>query len=166
MSNLRVIDIIPGTSVDGPGLRTSIYFAGCTHKCPGCHNPQSWDPEAGREMSVDEILQVVEYNGFDVTFSGGDPLFQADRIIPLAEELRKRGYSIWCYTGYLYEQAMQRPGMADLLGLCDVLVDGPYMESLRDVHLQFRGSANQRLIDLKRSSVDEIVEWKQELSGW
>lgn len=163
---MRVIDIIPGTSVDGPGLRTSIYFAGCAHKCPGCHNPQSWDPEAGHDMSIDEIVQVVEYNGFDVTFTGGDPLYQAGKLIPLATELRKRGYSIWCYSGFTYEKAMQMPDMAELLSHCDVMVDGPFMEALRDVHLQFRGSSNQRLVDLKRSSADEIVEWKQEFSGW
>lgn len=166
LSNLRVIDIVPGTSVDGPGLRTSIYFAGCTHKCPGCHNPQSWDPDSGREMSVDEIMQVVEYNGFDVTFTGGDPLYQAEKLLPLAVELRNRGYSIWCYSGFTYEKALQASDMAEVLGYCDVLVDGPYMESLRDVHLQFRGSSNQRLVDLKRSTADDIVTWKQELSGW
>ena len=112
---MRVMDIVPGTSVDGPGLRTAIYFAGCTHRCPGCHNPQSWDADAGREMSIDEILEVVEYNGFDVTFTGGDPIFQADAILPLAREIRSRGYTIWCFTGYKYEDIAEKTEVAPLL---------------------------------------------------
>ena len=77
-TTLRVISIMPGTSVDGPVLRTSIYFAGSTHHCDGCHNPQSWDPHAGRDMTIAEIVDIVEENGFNVTFSGGDPLMQSD----------------------------------------------------------------------------------------
>lgn len=82
---MRILDIVPGTSVDGPGLRTSIYFAGCSHQCPGCHNPQSWDFAGGREMSIDEIMDIVDENGFDVTLSGGDPMYNAEMILPLAE---------------------------------------------------------------------------------
>ena len=158
---MRVIDIIPGTSVDGPGLRTSIYFAGCTHRCPGCHNPQSWDPQAGRDMSVDEILEIVEYNGFDVTFTGGDPSFQAEAILPLARELQRRGYSIWCFTGYRYEELALDPKAVLLLECCEVLVDGPFVESMRDISLSFRGSSNQRLIDLSNSTVDKPVCWEE-----
>ncbi len=75
-ATLRILDIVPGTSVDGPGLRTSIYFAGCSHCCAGCHNPQSWDMNGGEEMAIDEIIAIVEENGFNVTFSGGDPIYQ------------------------------------------------------------------------------------------
>ncbi|MDE5752887.1 MAG: radical SAM protein, partial [Duncaniella sp.] len=100
---MRVIDIVPGTTVDGPGLRTAIYFAGCRHRCPGCHNPQSWSEEAGREMEIDDILAVVDENGFDVTFSGGDPMFQAEELYKLARRIKESGRNIWCYTGYLYE---------------------------------------------------------------
>ncbi|MDE5626274.1 MAG: 4Fe-4S cluster-binding domain-containing protein, partial [Muribaculaceae bacterium] len=98
-----MLDIIPGTSVDGPGLRTSIYFAGCAHRCPGCHNPQSWDFTAGNEMSINEIVEEVDRHGFNVTFSGGDPLYQLPALIPLAKALREKGYTIWCYTGFRYE---------------------------------------------------------------
>lgn len=156
---MRVLDIIPGTSVDGPGLRTSIYFAGCEHHCPGCHNPQSWDPTAGYEMTVDEILKVIEENDFDVTFTGGDPLYRATELIPLAKEIRQRGYSIWCYTGYAYESIIRREDISELLSYVDVLVDGPFIEALKDVGLLFKGSSNQRLIDLRQSTVDEIVTW-------
>ena len=157
---MRVMDIVPGTSVDGPGLRTAIYFAGCTHRCPGCHNPQSWDADAGREMSIDEILEVVEYNGFDVTFTGGDPIFQADVILPLAREIRRRGYTIWCFTGYKYEDIAEKNEVAPLLECFEVLVDGPFVESLRDTSLVFRGSSNQRLIDIARSTVGDPVYWE------
>ncbi|MBD5322691.1 MAG: anaerobic ribonucleoside-triphosphate reductase activating protein [Bacteroides sp.] len=157
---MRVLDIIPGTSVDGPGLRTAIYFAGCTHQCPGCHNPQSWDADGGREMSVQEIVDVVEENGFDVTFTGGDPLFQAEALLPLARELKQRGYGLWCYTGYLYESVAGREDIAPLLDEIDVLVDGPFVNDLRDVHLRFRGSSNQRLVDLRKSTPACVVEWQ------
>ncbi|MDE6854321.1 MAG: 4Fe-4S cluster-binding domain-containing protein, partial [Muribaculaceae bacterium] len=92
---LRVVRILEGTSVDGPGLRTSIYFAGCAHHCPGCHNEHTWDFAAGRDMTVDEIMATVGYNGFPVTFSGGDPLYQAERLVPLAKAIRSLGLSIW-----------------------------------------------------------------------
>lgn len=159
---MRILDIVSGTSVDGPGLRTSIYFAGCAHACPQCHNPQSWDFSSGSEMSVDEVLQIVEDNGFDVTFTGGDPLYQAADILPLAVELRQRGYSIWCYTGYRYESIVNDCNISPLLAFCDVLVDGPFMAEKRDVHLLFRGSSNQRLIDLQRSTLSDIQLWMPE----
>lgn len=164
---MRVIDIIPGTTVDGPGLRTSIYFAGCSHQCPGCHNPQSWDSAAGHEMTVDEIITVVEENDFDVTLTGGDPLYQVSEIIPLAEALTERGYTVWCYTGYTYEDVRNRPDVKKLLSMCEVLVDGPFIESQRDISLLYRGSSNQRLIDLKASETEaEIVLWSLPEIEW
>lgn len=157
---MRILDIVPGTSVDGPGLRTAIYFAGCEHKCPGCHNPQSWDFDGGQDMSIDEVMAVVIENDFDVTFTGGDPLYIAETILPLAREIRCIGKSIWCYTGFRYEEIVSHPRMRELMKYIDVLVDGPFVESLRDVHLLFRGSSNQRLIDLHKSTPDSIVEWE------
>ena len=157
---MRILDIVPGTSVDGPGLRTAIYFAGCEHKCPGCHNPQSWDFDGGQDMSVVEIMAVVIENDFDVTFTGGDPLYSVETILPLAREIRRIGKSIWCYTGFRYEEIVSHPRMRELMEYIDVLVDGPFVESLRDVHLLFRGSSNQRLIDLHKSTPDSIVEWE------
>lgn len=159
---MRIVDIVPGTTVDGPGLRTSIYFAGCEHRCPGCHNPQTWPRDAGHDMTVDEVVAVVEENGFDVTFSGGDPLYQAREIIPLAQRLLELGYTIWCYTGFEYESLCEDPDAAALLNCCEVLVDGPFVEPLKDVHLLFRGSSNQRLIDLRRSSAGSVVLWELE----
>lgn len=149
MNKLRVLSIVPGTSVDGPGLRTSIYFAGCRHTCPGCHNPQSWDMLGGTQMSVDEIMAVVRDNDFNVTFSGGDPLYQpVAALTELARQIRAEGYTLWCYTGFVYEQLCDRADLQPLLSLVNVLVDGPFVASLRDSSLRFRGSSNQRLLAL------------------
>lgn len=157
---LRVLDIVGGTSVDGPGLRTSIYFAGCSHHCPGCHNPQSWDAAGGVEMSIDEIMAVIDENDFNVTFSGGDPLLQAEGVGELARRLKADGRTVWCYTGYAYEEVAAEPRFADLLKNIDVLVDGRFVEALRDVTLRFRGSSNQRLVDVAASTPGAVVEWR------
>ena len=152
METLRVIDFVDGTSVDGPGLRTAIYFAGCAHGCDSCHNPQTWDFKAGEDMSVDEILDRVERNGHNVTLTGGDPIYQSKALTALAKAIRGRGYNIWCYTGFTYEQLFSEgapEGCLELLDEIDVLVDGPFVKALREQGLRFRGSSNQRIIDLR-----------------
>lgn len=154
---MRVIDIINGTTVDGPGFRTSIYFAGCRHRCAGCQNPSTWDADAGHVMSVDEIMQIVNENNFNVTFSGGDPLFQVDRIIPLAQSIKDSGKNIWCYTGFTYEQIQSSAHLKQILPYLDVLVDGPFVESMRDIDLLFRGSTNQRLIDVPQTLANAAI---------
>lgn len=156
---MRVLDIIAGTTVDGPGLRTSIYFAGCTHHCPGCHNPESWDLGGGNDMSIDEIAARVIEEDFDVTFTGGDPFAQIDSLIELAKKIKALGKNIWCYTGYTYEEIVSDERLSRLLPYIDVLVDGPFMMDKRDVKLLFRGSSNQRLVDVAKSTPDSIVLW-------
>lgn len=151
-TTLRVIDIIDGTSVDGPGLRTSIYFAGCDHRCPGCHNPSTWDFNAGRDMTVKEIIDRIVDNDFNVTFSGGDPLYQHQALTVLARAVKAVGKTIWCYTGFTYEQLAADKRYSELLSLIDVLVDGPFILALRDTDLRFRGSSNQRIIHLSEGS--------------
>lgn len=149
---LRVIDISEGTSVDGPGLRTSIYFSGCEHHCPGCHNPQSWDINAGKETSIDELLKIIEYNDFNVTFSGGDPLFQVEEVTNLAVRIKAElDKNIWCYTGFVWENIVNDSRYRPLLETIDVLVDSPFLLPLRDISLRFRGSSNQRIIDVQKS---------------
>ena len=151
--------------VDGPGFRTSIYCAGCRHHCPGCHNPQSWAFDQGREMSVDDIMKIIEADPYaNVTFSGGDPMFQATGFAELAREIHKRtNKDIWCYTGFTYESLINQ-AQRELLEQLDVLVDGPFIEKLRDPDLLFRGSSNQRLIDVQASMYSgETVLWKPEL---
>ncbi|MDE6716394.1 MAG: anaerobic ribonucleoside-triphosphate reductase activating protein [Muribaculaceae bacterium] len=147
---LSVVKIVEGTSVDGVGLRTSIYFAGCSHHCEGCHNQHTWNITSGNPMTIREILKVVEDNDFNVTFSGGDPFYQIDNVIILAESIKRYlGKTIWCYTGYTIEQVRADERLARLLDHIDVLVDGRFELALRDTSLRFRGSSNQRIIHLR-----------------
>ncbi len=162
---IRILDILHDTTVDGPGFRTSIYCAGCRHHCAGCHNPQSWDFAAGRDVEVDELMQEIESDPFaDVTISGGDPFFQAEAFTQLARRIKSETRkTIWAYTGFLYEDLLRQPAHRALLEQLDVLVDGPFIQSLRDVDLLFRGSSNQRLIDAPASlKAGEVVLWKRE----
>ncbi len=165
--DLRIIDIIEDTTVDGPGFRTSIYCSGCAHKCPGCHNPQSWDINAGKLMKVDDILKVILADPFaDVTFSGGDPMYQAEGFYELAQAIKLHSNkNIWCYTGFTFESLIRQPRTRALLQYVDVLVDGPYVESLRDEDLLYCGSSNQRLIDVHASlEQNKVVLWKSPMA--
>lgn len=166
---MRIVRIVEGTSVDGPGLRTSIYFAGCSHRCPGCHNQQTWDFQSGQDMTVDEVMQTILYNENNVTFSGGDPIYQAEAIIPLARSIKGAGMNIWCYTGFTFEQLREgidevpKKILDEFLSLVDVLVDGPFILDRRDISLLFRGSGNQRLIDIPRTLASgKIIEYTPE----
>ena len=149
--NIRVLDIAYETMADGPGLRTSIYCAGCGHHCPGCHNPQSWDFDGGRAMSVQELLDIIKDDEFaNVTFSGGDPFYQVEAFTELARRIKEEtNKTIWCYTGYTHEQILADERLKQMLPYLDVLVDGPFIEKLRNTDLPFRGSSNQRIIYLK-----------------
>ncbi len=142
----RILDIIKGTTVDGPGFRTAIYFAGCRHQCPGCHNPQSWDFNGGKEMSLQELMSIIEEEDFDVTLTGGDPLYNAADIAILARKIKETGHNVWLYTGFTIEEIIASPTLSLPLPYIDTIVDGPFIESLRDTDLQFRGSSNQRII--------------------
>ena len=139
--------------VDGPGFRTSIYCAGCRHACPGCHNPQSWDFSGGQAMSTDDIMRIIEADPYaNVTFSGGDPMYQPEGFAELAQAIRERtDKDIWCYTGFTFETLLDNPRQRTLLESIDVLVDGPFIKAQRDETLVFRGSRNQRIIDVPRS---------------
>ena len=150
---LSVISIIEDTMVDGPGFRTAIYCAGCKHHCKGCHNPQSWDFNNGTMMSTRQIMDIIKQDPFaNVTFSGGDPMFQPEGFTELAEAIRmETNKTIWCWTGYKYEMLLRMPKQRRLLELIDVIVDGPFIEAQKDPDLLFRGSRNQRLIDVKAS---------------
>jgi anaerobic ribonucleoside-triphosphate reductase activating protein len=153
MASISILDILEDTTVDGPGFRTTVYCAGCPNRCPGCHNPQSWDISNGRMVDVDDILKVILADPFaDVTFSGGDPMFQPEGFTALARAVKERsGKNIWCYTGYLFEQLLQNPRQRELLEYIDVLVDGRFVEALKSDVLRFRGSSNQRVIDVVKS---------------
>ena len=157
-NNIRVLDIKYGTSVDGIGLRTSIYCAGCQNHCPGCHNPQSWDENGGEPINVDELFKRIVDADMNVTFTGVDPMLHPEGFIELAQMIKNNtNKNIWCYTGYKFEDLIQHPTRRKLVELCDVIVDGPYIESERDLSLHFRGSRNQRVIDVQKSLNGEII---------
>lgn len=162
---LQILDIVEDTMVDGPGFRTSIYCAGCRHNCRGCHNPQSWDFNGGHAMSTEDIMRIIEADPYaNVTFSGGDPMYQPEGFAELAREIKKRTKkTIWCYTGFVYEQLLTNPRQRALLELIDVLVDGPFVKDERDESLCFRGSRNQRIIDVAKSlKHDKVISYKLE----
>ncbi len=146
----NVLDIRRGTTVDGPGLRTSIYLAGCTHACPGCHNPDSWDFKGGVTMTLDEIMEVIDDEDFNVTLTGGDPLMHPHTLPALIHAIKERGKSVWLYTGYTIEQIEADPLLAEAVTEVDTIVDGPFITTLRDPDLLFRGSSNQRIIDMHK----------------
>ena len=150
---VRILDIVFETMVDGPGLRTSIYFAGCKHHCKGCHNPQSWDMKGGYEMPIEHILTLIKEDEFaNVTFSGGDCFFQIDGALELARRIKEEtNKTIWVYTGYTYENIASNENLSRLLPYIDVLVDGPFIEELKTTEIPFVGSSNQRKIKLTQN---------------
>lgn len=150
---LYILDILEDTTVDGPGFRTSVYCSGCPNRCPGCHNPQSWDIANGSPMETGDILKIILADPFaDVTFSGGDPMAQAAGFTELAVAIKENSdKNIWCFTGFLFENLLGNPSQKELLKHIDVLVDGPFVQGLRDESLRFRGSSNQRVIDVQAS---------------
>ena len=156
--SIRVLDILEETMADGPGLRTSIYCAGCAHHCPGCHNPQSWNFGAGKWMSVDALMELIKADPFsNVTFSGGDPFYQVEGFTELARRIKtETSKTIWCWTGFTYEEILADVKMKQLLQYLDVLVDGPFIQEKRDTGLHFRGSSNQRIIHLTPEEDDYI----------
>ncbi|MFX3623358.1 MAG: anaerobic ribonucleoside-triphosphate reductase activating protein [Ectobacillus sp.] len=148
---MKIMSIIHDSVTDGEGLRTVVFFAGCPHRCVGCHNPQSWNIENGTELTEDEVIEEIMGNPLtDVTFSGGEPFFQAHAAAKLAKRIKEHGKNLWIYTGYTLEE-IQNSGnhdMIELLRNADVLVDGRFEKELRDLTLPFRGSKNQRIIYL------------------
>ncbi|MEG1615562.1 MAG: anaerobic ribonucleoside-triphosphate reductase activating protein [Bacteroidales bacterium] len=151
-TRISLLKIIEDTTVDGPGFRTAIYGAGCSHHCKGCHNPLSWVLDHGKSFLIDDVLHQILSSPMNVTFSGGDPLFQVEAFTVLARLIKQHSRkNIWCYTGYLFEEILKSERLQQILPYIDVLVDGPYLEEKRHPDLIFRGSSNQRLIDVQVS---------------
>lgn len=162
-NKISVLKIVEDTTVDGPGFRTSIYAAGCEHGCKGCHNPESWDISNGKWMDIDEILKIIESNFLaQVSFSGGDPLFQPEAFTELARRIKlETQKNIWCYTGFTFQKILRNPKLSAILPYIDVLVDGQFIEKKKVDNLPFVGSSNQRIINVKESlKANKIVEWK------
>lgn len=153
--NIRIAGTVNDSITDGPGIRYTIFTQGCPHHCPGCHNPQTWDFAGGVAVSADELLAEIRKNPLlkGVTLSGGEPLAQAAALIPLAQAVRDMGLELAIYTGYTFEQLLQLadPDIMALLHLADTLIDGPFLLAKRNLELNFRGSSNQRILNLPQS---------------
>ena len=153
-SKLKVSGIIEESIVDGPGLRFTIFTQGCPHRCPGCHNPQTHDFDGGKWMTVEELIGMFDADPLlaGMTFSGGEPFCQPAPLLLLARLVKARGKSVVIYSGYtieaLMEMAAGNKAIDELLSLCDLLIDGPFIEQYKDLDLLLRGSSNQRILDL------------------
>lgn len=161
---IRIFGTAPDSIVDGPGLRYAVFMQGCSHGCPGCHNPESHDPHGGTVVKIDDIVADIQKNGLiqGVTLSGGDPFEQAAACAELARRVHAIGQGVWTYTGYRYEDlaASDDPSIEALLAETDVLVDGPFVERLKSYTLVWKGSSNQRVIDMAATrAAGSIVLW-------
>lgn len=166
---LRIAGITPESIVDGPGLRWTLYTQGCPHRCPGCHNPSTHPMEGGREVTVQSLLDAIRKNPLldGITLSGGEPLVQPEGCTALCAGAKAMGLNVWVYTGFTYEWLMSAGNDAQraLLTHADVLVDGRFLLEERSLELLYRGSKNQRLIDLPKSlAAGQAVLWER--AGW
>lgn len=154
---MRIAGTINDSIVDGPGFRFTVFTQGCPHHCPGCHNPKTHDFEGGRLADTQEIIEKFRKNELldGITLSGGEPLCQSEACRVLARAAHESGLNVWCYTGYTFEELMEgfeaHPEWATLLQEVDVLVDGRFILAQRTLEARFRGSKNQRLIDVPAS---------------
>ena len=159
---IRIAGLVPESFVDGDGIRFAIFMQGCRRNCAGCHNPETHDLNGGRLVDTDEIISAIKKNPLldGITLTGGEPLLQISAADELARAAKNFGLSVWCYTGYTFENLP--PEAEPLLENVDVLIDGEFIEGLRDLDLQFRGSRNQRVIDLKKTRArNELVLWSE-----
>jgi len=166
---IRLAGLVPESIVDGPGYRFAVFVQGCPHACPGCHNPKTHDFGGGYAADTQEIIAKLGANPLvrGVTLSGGEPMMQAEALCEIAQAAKEKGLSVWCYTGFTLEAlyARQDEACMRLLRYVDVLVDGPYIARERSLELLYRGSGNQRLIDMaKTRTAGEICLF--ELDAW
>ncbi len=153
---LDLFGMVNDSIVDGPGLRFAVFVQGCPHNCPGCHNPDSHTFGTGTKTEISEILARIEGNPLldGVTFSGGEPFCQAQELAVLGKKIKEMGLNLISYTGYTFEYLYahrDENGIGELLDVLDFLIDGPFVEAQRSLELRFRGSANQRILDVPAS---------------
>lgn len=151
---LNLAGIAGDSIVDGPGIRTTVFGQGCPHHCPGCHNPETWAFGCGTEVPVETVVEMVKANPLcrGVTFSGGEPFAQAGEFARLGRLLKAAGYEVASYSGYTFEQLLQGTAeQRELLETVDVLIDGPFVQAERSLELNFRGSRNQRILNVRAS---------------
>lgn len=161
---INIAGIVDDSIVDGPGIRLTVFFQGCLHKCKNCHNPETWPMEGGYKISIDEIIKKLKNNPLlqGITLSGGDPLYQIDGCLSLAKRIKNElpYLDIILYTGFTFEEIldMKNKNIKELLSFLDVIIDGPYVDELRDLTLKFRGSSNQRIVNVQESiKLNKIV---------
>lgn len=160
---LQIAGFADDSIVDGPGIRMTVFCQGCPHHCPGCHNPETWPFEGGILLSPRDILVRVQRNPLvrGVTLSGGEPFAQADENAELVRLLKNAGYEVASYSGYTFEQLLNgTPAQRALLMQLDTLVDGPYIAEQRSLELRFRGSRNQRILNVQRSLSAGKAVWE------
>ena len=161
---LMLAGIVENSIVDGPGIRFTVFCQGCPHHCPGCQNPETWPFEGGFEVTPEDVVEHVKRNPLTrgVTFSGGEPFAQAAAHAELARQLKAAGYEVASYTGYTFEQLLeeQDPAKLDLLQQLDILVDGPFRQEELSLELRFRGSANQRILNVPQSLAQGKAVWE------
>lgn len=151
---MRMYGLEQNSYVDGPGIRMAIFFQGCLHKCEGCHNPGSWPMYGGEKIDTNDLMKKMANDPLldGITLSGGEPFLQPQPALALARFARQKGLSVWCYTGYTFEQINEwQDNRKTLLQNIDVLVDGPFKLEEKSLDVPWRGSRNQRLIDVKKS---------------
>ncbi|MDO5414699.1 MAG: anaerobic ribonucleoside-triphosphate reductase activating protein [Bacillota bacterium] len=165
--SIRLAGIVRESIVDGPGIRFTVFCQGCPHACKGCHNPETHDFAGGKDVSIDRLIEEIEKNKLlaGVTFSGGEPFCQPGPFVELGRRVKDMGLNITVFSGYTLEQlndmSVQNADVRELLGLTDILIDGPFVNELRDLTLQFRGSSNQRVIDMNETRRSgETTIWK------
>ncbi|MDD4377897.1 MAG: anaerobic ribonucleoside-triphosphate reductase activating protein [Eubacteriales bacterium] len=156
-STLRIAGVVRESIVDGPGIRFVVFCQGCSHNCKGCHNPDTHDFSGGYDCPIGKIIEAIDQNQLisGVTFSGGEPACQPEGFLALAKKIKERNLDIVMFSGYTYEQLLEmgekNPALIELLQYVDLLIDGKYIQEQRDLTLQFRGSKNQRIIDMNET---------------
>ena len=150
---IRIAGVVNDSIVDGPGIRYTVFFQGCTHHCLNCHNPSTHDLSGGYLIDTDEIIEKVKNNPLldGITLSGGDPLLQIEGVIELSKKCKGLGLNVVCYTGFTYEELKKFKDFYRIIENIDYLIDGRYIDNLRDLSLRYRGSSNQRIIDIKKT---------------
>ena len=165
--SLRLAGVVKESIVDGPGIRFTVFCQGCPHHCPECHNPVTHDFSGGFDCDIDKITAAIDENPLlaGVTFSGGEPACQPAGFLALAKAVHQRGLNVWMYSGYTLEQlqkmAEEDSDMDGLLKEIDVLIDGPYVAAKRDLTLLYRGSQNQRVIDMARTRETGAIQLQE-----
>lgn len=160
-TTLKIAGVVKESIVDGPGFRYVVFTQGCKHRCPGCHNPNTHSFDGGTIVSVDTLLEQIRKNPLldGITLSGGDPFEQAEACALLAKKAKEMKLNVMAYTGYTFEDIMARScekkEWNSLLEVTDILVDGPFEQAKKNMMLKFRGSANQRIIDVKKSRCEK-----------